>query len=134
MNLGHTFGHALEAAAGFGALCHGEAVAWGMARACELGVALGITPERREKEIMEILKLYGYETTAPHPLANQAGSADILIRAMQGDKKAAAGKLRFIVPAAESAQIVSLSGVSAAPEKTAGEDLLRKILNGECAA
>jgi 3-dehydroquinate synthase len=47
LNLGHTFGHALEASAGLGRLSHGEAVAWGIARSCELGLALGITPPER---------------------------------------------------------------------------------------
>jgi 3-dehydroquinate synthase len=44
LNLGHSFGHALEAAAGLGKITHGEAVAWGMVRAAGLGRLCGITP------------------------------------------------------------------------------------------
>ena len=44
LNYGHTVGHALEAAAGYGALLHGEAVALGMIAAAEIGRRLGLTP------------------------------------------------------------------------------------------
>jgi len=124
LNLGHTFGHALESAAGLGSLSHGEAVAWGIARACELGSALKITPPERGREIRGILDTYGYETAAPHSLANSAASIDTLMQSMRGDKKVKAGKLRFIVPGKESAQIVSI------PEDSGAEDLLRGILDG----
>jgi 3-dehydroquinate synthase len=76
LNLGHTFGHALEAAAGLGRLTHGEAVAWGMVRACELGQALGITPAPRAAKIRDLLESYGYETRSPHPLMHQMDTAD----------------------------------------------------------
>ena len=124
LNLGHTFGHALESVAGFGNLSHGEAVAWGIARACELGMALGITPAGRSRDITETLVSCGFEIKTPHPRIKEADFADALFSAMGGDKKIIAGKLRFIVPAAESAQIVSL------PDEK-GPSLLHTILNGE---
>jgi len=50
LNLGHTFAHALESVAGFGAVAHGDAVAWGIVQALRLGSALGITdPDYRER-------------------------------------------------------------------------------------
>jgi 3-dehydroquinate synthase len=61
LNLGHTFGHALEASVGLGKLSHGEAVAWGMNCACKLGIALGITPKLRAAEIIKLLEKYHYE-------------------------------------------------------------------------
>ena len=128
LNLGHTFGHALEGAIGLGAISHGEAVAWGMVRACELGLALGITSLRRAEEIRGILTRYGYETKAPHPLAKDT---DSLVNAMKGDKKQVAGKIRFIVPGAKSAQIVSAMGTPAL-EASGGDDLIRRIIKGEC--
>jgi len=128
LNLGHTFGHALEGAAGLGEISHGEAVAWGMARACELGAVLGITPRRRAEEITGILAGYGYEIRAPHPAAKDA---DSLMEVMRGDKKQIAGKLRFIVPGAQGALIVS-SKDTPALEASKGEDLIRKIIKGEC--
>jgi len=127
LNLGHTFGHALEGAAGLGKISHGEAVAWGMARACELGVALGITPKTRAAEIMELLKLYGYETRAPHPLAK---SPDPIMDAMGADKKQVAGSLRFIVPDESGARIVTPADTPS-PQANGGARLIRSIIQGE---
>lgn len=120
LNLGHTFGHALEAAAGLGRLTHGEAVAWGMACACRLGAALGITDEDRGRSILELLDAYGYETAAPHPAAP---SAEALMAAMGSDKKKKAGALRFVVPSREGARLVSLGAD--------GAGLILSILKGE---
>jgi 3-dehydroquinate synthase len=120
LNLGHTFAHALESSAGLGRLSHGEAVAWGMVRSCELGLALGITPSRRAREIIELIRVYGYETTAPHPLMKDSLS---FMQALGGDKKKKAGKLRFVVPAGEGA--VPISGDRIPPQ------LLEKIIIGE---
>jgi 3-dehydroquinate synthase len=101
LNLGHTFAHALESAAGLGRLSHGEAVAWGMVRAGELGLALGITPPERAEAIRTLIGSYGYEIAAPHPLM---GNREFFLRALEGDKKKKAGKLTFIVPAREGAE------------------------------
>jgi 3-dehydroquinate synthase len=101
LNLGHTFGHALEAAAGLGNLTHGEAVAWGLARAAELGRARGVTPEKRADAIRELLARAGYEIRAPHPLLTDPGA---FMAALGGDKKKKAGKSIFIVPAARGAE------------------------------
>jgi 3-dehydroquinate synthase len=127
LNLGHTFGHALEAAAGLGILTHGEAVAWGMARACELGAALGITPLARAREITESLKFFGFETAAPHMAVN---SIDILLNFMKHDKKSKAGKYNFIIPGEKSARLIPSD--TPALLNSGGEILLRKILEGEC--
>lgn len=105
LNLGHTFGHALEAAAGLGRLTHGEAVAWGMGCACRLGAALGITDGDRSRSIRELLISYGYETAAPHPAAP---AAEAILAAMGSDKKKMAGALRFVVPSREGARLLSL--------------------------
>jgi 3-dehydroquinate synthase len=103
LNLGHTFGHALEASVGLGRVSHGEAVAWGIARSCELGLALGICPPRRAKRIMSLLAAFDYETAAPHPLASGAE----LMQAFGSDKKKRRGKLVFIVPDEKSARPVT---------------------------
>ncbi|MDR2923928.1 MAG: 3-dehydroquinate synthase [Treponema sp.] len=104
LNLGHTFGHALEAAVGLGRVSHGEAVAWGIARSCELGLSLGVCPPQRAKRIMSLLKAFDYETAAPHPLA--AGVE--LIQALGSDKKKRRGKLVFIVPDEKSARPITV--------------------------
>jgi 3-dehydroquinate synthase len=123
LNLGHTFGHALEASAGLGRLTHGEAVAWGMARACELGHALGITPLEQALEIQELIQSCGYAAAAPHPAMK---NADGYFRALGGDKKKKAGKLIFIVPAGGGAQKTALD-----PEDSRSRTLLQSIVNGE---
>jgi 3-dehydroquinate synthase len=103
LNLGHTFGHALEAAAGLGRVSHGEAVAWGIARSCELGLALGVCPPHRAERIMSLLGAFDYETAAPHPVA--AGTE--IIQALGSDKKKRRGKLIFIVPDEKSARPIT---------------------------
>jgi 3-dehydroquinate synthase len=106
LNLGHSFGHALEAAAGLGKVTHGEAVAWGMARAAALGRLFGVTPEARAKEITALIRSYGYEVKAPHPLAPDT---DKLLCALASDKKKKAGKGVFVLPSERSARLVSVS-------------------------
>jgi 3-dehydroquinate synthase len=120
LNLGHTFAHALESAAGLGRVSHGEAVAWGMVRACELGIALGITPPSRAETIGRILSSYGYGVAAPHPLM---GDTDLFLKALGGDKKKKGGKLVFIVPAAQGA-------VQTKAEAPPEASLLRSIVTG----
>jgi 3-dehydroquinate synthase len=124
LNLGHTFGHALEASAGLGRLTHGEAVAWGMIRACELGHVLGRTALEQALEIRELIQSYGYTTEAPHPAM---GNTDEYFRALEGDKKKKAGKLVFIVPAKEGAEKVTID-----PEDLRFRAILRSVINGDC--
>ena len=117
LNLGHTYGHALESAAGLGVLSHGEAVAWGMARACELGLALGLTPRERASRIVGLLAAYGYETAPLHPAALAAASGDEdaaakrLLELMGTDKKKKAGALRFVVPSFDGAALTSVGDI-----------------------
>jgi 3-dehydroquinate synthase len=120
LNLGHTFAHALESAAGLGRVSHGEAVAWGIIRACELGIALGITPPARAETIGRLFSSYGYEIAAPHPLM---GDIERFLKALEGDKKKKGGGLVFIVPAAEGA----LRTKADDPPETS---LLRNIIAG----
>jgi 3-dehydroquinate synthase len=108
LNLGHSFGHALEAALGLGAISHGEAVAWGLARASELGLALGICPENRAREIQKLVLACGFETAAPHPLMKDP---EAFIRALGGDKKKRAGEPFFVVPNAAGAEPVSAASL-----------------------
>jgi len=127
LNLGHTFGHALEAAAGLGTISHGEAVAWGIARSCDLGLTLGICPPQRAERIRALLAAYGYETAAPHPLMN-SGSSGAFMQALSSDKKKRGGSLSFIVPGEKSAQAVSTAAVSA--HQNSFMDTVGKIISG----
>jgi 3-dehydroquinate synthase len=104
LNLGHTFGHALEAAAGLGSLSHGEAVAWGIVQSCALGLLLGITPLKRARKIKAVISHFGCDCSCPHPLA----ASDTFRAAMNSDKKKKQGKMTFIVPDENSARIVDI--------------------------
>jgi 3-dehydroquinate synthase len=121
LNLGHTFAHALESAAGLGNITHGEAVAWGIVRACELGTALNLTPRARAQKIIDLIKLFKYETSCPHPVT---GNKEALLAAMKSDKKKKNDKLTFIVPNEQSAQAVVL-------ESESEINILKNILQGE---
>jgi 3-dehydroquinate synthase len=91
LNLGHTFGHAIETAAGYGAWLHGEAVAAGMAMAAELSVALG------RLDAGEADRLHGLLRTLGLPVRPPAVGAERLAALMKMDKKVAAGRLRFVL-------------------------------------
>jgi 3-dehydroquinate synthase len=97
LNLGHTFGHALEAAAGFSdRLLHGEAVALGMALAAEFSARLGtLAPEAVTRATLHLVA-----AGLPVRLADVPGGvpdADRLIELMSQDKKVRRGKLTFVL-------------------------------------
>jgi len=95
LNYGHTFGHAFEALAGYGALTHGEAVAIGMVHASRLAECRGlIGPDATQRQIVLLTSL-GLPTELPTEL--RFSSEQVLDR-MRLDKKNAAGRLRFILP------------------------------------
>jgi 3-dehydroquinate synthase len=93
LNYGHTFAHALEAASGYSPdLAHGEAVSAGMEVAAAIGVELGVTPEDVQARQTEQLQAYGLPLKSPLPLA-----PDAVIRAMSHDKKARAGRVKWVL-------------------------------------
>lgn len=91
LNLGHTFGHALEAAVP-GEYAHGEAVAFGLVAASEMAGRLGRISGSRRDWIMSRALPFTHHTGRPHDTA-------AILRAMEGDKKRSADGLRFILPA-----------------------------------
>ena len=93
LNLGHTFGHALEAATGFDGWTHGEAVAWGMGRAVAAGVRLGLTDADFARRVRALLQAYGYRLEADV-------SYETLRPAFGLDKKRAGGVTRLVIPCA----------------------------------
>ena len=97
LNLGHTFGHALEAATGFSdRLVHGEGVAIGMALAFRLSVRLGLCPGQDADRFIRHLKAVGLPS-AIEDISGPRASADELIGHMAHDKKVTDGKLTFIL-------------------------------------
>ena len=91
LNLGHTFGHALESATGFSGWTHGEAVAWGMGRALAAGINFGLTDPAFAARVRALLESYGYR------LSSDAGLA-VLAAAFARDKKRKAGRTRLVIP------------------------------------
>ncbi|MBP5438991.1 MAG: 3-dehydroquinate synthase [Treponema sp.] len=90
LNLGHTFGHALEAAAGLGCITHGEAVAWGIGRAADLSLLMGLCSKDFAKKTKDIIASYGYDSGEyPKVLSGEEKSLGIekMLQAMKKDKK-----------------------------------------------
>lgn len=102
LNLGHTFGHALETRAGLGKVSHGDAVAWGMARAAELSKKIGLCTENYVQTVKSALSSFGWETQPMHSSLNEKFASEkkaalSLFEAMKKDKKNASNKVRFVL-------------------------------------
>jgi len=91
LNFGHTFGHAIEAGTGYREWLHGEAVAAGMVMAAELSTRAG-TLRREDAE-----RVKGLIGRAGLPVRGPKLAIERYLELMQVDKKAAAGKVRFIL-------------------------------------
>ena len=91
LNLGHTFAHAIENAAGYGQYLHGEAVGIGLSLAMQLSVALEQMPASNIALTDKVLHQFQLPTRLNEPLK----SSD-LMAAMQRDKKNRRGRLRFV--------------------------------------
>ncbi len=94
LNLGHSLGHAVEAAAGFGGLLHGEAVAYGLRAATRIGVDVAVTPPERGDRILRLLDRLEL-ATEPLPY-----SFETILGHLATDKKHVAGQLRWVLPTA----------------------------------
>lgn len=92
LNLGHTFGHAIEQVTGYGAYLHGEAVAIGLAAAARLSQRLGYLAAPEVSRIDAVLAAHGLPVRLAGPLPLPE-----LMAAMARDKKVRAGALRFVV-------------------------------------
>jgi 3-dehydroquinate synthase len=91
LNFGHTFGHAIEAGAGYGAWLHGEAVAAGMVMASELSLRIGNIQRADVARVKDLLRRAGL------PVSGPAITPERMLELMAVDKKAAGGQVRFIV-------------------------------------
>ncbi len=116
LNYGHTFAHAYETALGYGTLLHGEAVSIGMTRAARLAEAMGRIQGdvvARQDRLLAALGL---------PVSHAGlGSldSDLLLAIMGRDKKAEAGRLRFVLPS-RLGHVALVDGVD--------EGLVRRVL------
>jgi 3-dehydroquinate synthase len=91
LNFGHTCGHALESVTKYQRYKHGEAVAWGMMVAALLGHEVGVTPADEVSRMVSLVRRMGNLPAWPMVTSEK------LIEAMRTDKKAQAGKLRFVL-------------------------------------
>jgi 3-dehydroquinate synthase len=92
LNLGHTFGHAIEQVTGYGTYLHGEAVAIGLVGAARLSLKLGHLSADEVARVERTVLAHALPARLRTPLAVAA-----LMKSMQHDKKVRAGRLRFVV-------------------------------------
>jgi len=92
LNFGHTIGHGIEAAAGYGELLHGEAISLGLVAACRLSVAKAGLPQIQCDRILAALQKYDL----PLRLASNISTESIL-QALRKDKKFHSGAVRFVL-------------------------------------
>lgn len=93
LNLGHTFGHALESSTRFSAFSHGAAVAWGTVRALEAGVILGVTDKKYASSASKLFESYGYDLT--HRIGR--GEWIEFKNHLSKDKKKLGGEVQFVL-------------------------------------
>lgn len=92
LNFGHTIGHALEALTAYEKFLHGEAVAIGMAQAAAISVGQGLCDAESLGRIHRLIKKAGLPTAIPSNI-----NTPELVKKMEVDKKAAGGKIKFVL-------------------------------------
>jgi shikimate kinase/3-dehydroquinate synthase len=123
LNLGHTFGHALEKLVGYDSarLVHGEGVAIGMVCAFRFSARLGLCPNEAATRVEDHLRAVGLPTRIRHVPGWSAGAEEIL-SAMAQDKKVRRGALTFILARDIGASFIA---------RTIEEDAVRAFLEAE---
>lgn len=119
LNLGHTLGHAVEVAAGYGVLTHGEAVALGTCFATRLSVATGRLGEADAGRIVGLLERWGYPVKLP------TLAVEKIFAALRLDKKSTGGMPRWVLLKGIG---VAEWGCAVPPETL--ESLLREVQEG----
>jgi 3-dehydroquinate synthase len=114
LNLGHTFGHAIEAEQGYGNWLHGEAVAAGMVLAAKTSLKQGLINEAEASRISQLIALFDLPLKAPAEMQYSHFAEH-----MQLDKKVLNGQLRLVLPTSV--------GTSALVDNVS-EDVLRDVI------
>jgi 3-dehydroquinate synthase len=122
LNLGHTFGHAIETHAGYGAWLHGEAVGAGMVMAADLSWRLGWIDADDAARVRAVVAAAGLPETPPADLTPQG-----FLEHMAVDKKVVDGRVRLVLLEAPGRAVVTDGFDPAALERTlaAGDALCR---------
>jgi 3-dehydroquinate synthase len=92
LNFGHTVGHAIERAAGYGELLHGEAISLGMVAACHISTTRAGLAESKRDKVVALLKSFELPTELPPQISREK-----ILEAVAFDKKFARGSVRFVV-------------------------------------
>jgi shikimate kinase/3-dehydroquinate synthase len=92
LNLGHTIGHGIEAAAGYSRILHGEAVAYGLRGAFAIAKAMDLVPAERTERVNAMLDRLGLGVEPP------AVSLEAVYEHMETDKKHGLGRLSWVLP------------------------------------
>ncbi|MCW8109743.1 3-dehydroquinate synthase [Alteromonas ponticola] len=114
LNLGHTFGHAIEAEQGYGHWLHGEAVAAGIVIASRVALSMNWLTESGYRRIENLLSAFELPIWGPSDM-----DYDAYLKHMAKDKKVEAGKIRFVIPKEIGQAVVT---------KDIAPSLLRQIL------
>jgi 3-dehydroquinate synthase len=115
LNLGHTFGHAIEAEKGYGNWLHGEAVAAGIVLACAVATKMNWLETSEFSRIESLLQVFDLPIAAPNDM-----NYEDFIRHMRHDKKVQAGKLFFVIPKGIGKAVVT---------NEVSEEVLRAVLS-----
>lgn len=116
LNLGHTFGHAIETGMGYGVWLHGEAIASGMVMAARLSNKLGWISENDVSRVIDILERANLPITAPEQM-----SADKFIELMSLDKKVSDGVLKLVLYKSMGNAVISKDYTDAILRETIAE-------------
>ena len=109
LNLGHTFGHAIEAEQGYGNWLHGEAVGAGMVLASQTSVMQGLLTQQQHNRIVQLIQAAKLPIKKPDDM-----DFDAFMKHMMRDKKVQDGQLRLVLP-----ESIGCAGIyQAVPEST----------------
>jgi len=114
LNLGHTFGHALESVSNFEGFSHGEAVIWGIVKALKTGVKMGVTDQSWLTQVLSLVDKYSYNLETPEKISTGA-----IIDAIKKDKKKKGSSVQFVLQKEQGRTFLS----------PVDDELLLKVLN-----
>jgi len=115
LNLGHTFGHALESVSNFTGFSHGEAVIWGIIKALKTGVIMGVTDSNWLTEVLKLVEKYSYNLQTPDDIDTLA-----IINALKKDKKKKGSSVQFVLQKNQGTTFLS----------PVNDEVLVEVLNG----
>lgn len=113
LNLGHTFGHAIEAGLGYGEWLHGEAVGCGLVMAADLSAEVLGFPTADVVRVRQLVRAIGCPDLGP-----KLGGVDRWLELMRGDKKSRGGEITFVL----------MPRIGESIRRTVPEDVVRRVI------